>query len=254
MLSRTDIDFIKALLYEANSMAKWYRKKGLNISYKSDNSPVTDADIAISEYLIKGLKSISDIQIISEEADTDTTLQNLFWLIDPIDGTGEYVSEGELYTVNIGLISDNIPLYGFIGIPESDRLYYTYTPEILKIEHEGEEIAVEAARGELKAVISKEPWQKEKASDIMNKCGIARYEYIPCSVKFCLIASGEADLYPRYGKTMEWDTAAGGALISASGGVMHNLEGGTLLYGKEDLVNNGFIAYSKRLAKAQNLR
>ena len=245
MISKSDIEKIKALLYEANNMAKWYRGKGLDISYKKDKSPVTNADIAISEYLVKELSIISpNIQIISEESEYDMPVQDLFWLIDPIDGTRGYIKGDNLYTVNIGLISKNMPLYGFITIPELDMLYYTETPQILKIEHSGLEVKLQKNE-QLKAVISE--IDHKISMDIIAQHNITEYEYLPGSAKFCFIASGEADLYPRYGKTMEWDTAAGGALINASGGIMLDFEKKVFSYGKEDLVNKGFIAYSKRL-------
>jgi 3'(2'), 5'-bisphosphate nucleotidase len=245
MLAKNDIEKIKALLYEANNMAKYYRKKGLDISYKKDNSPVTNADIAISEYLVKELSKISpEIQIISEESNNNIPTQDVFWLIDPIDGTRGYIKGDNLYTVNIGLVNKTMPLYGFITIPESDMLYYTETPEILKIERAGVEVSLPQNES-LKAVISQIDHQI--TMDIMSKHGITDYEYFPCSAKFCFIASGAADLYPRCGTTMEWDTAAGGALINASGGIMLDLEGKIMSYGKENLVNKGFIAYSKRL-------
>ena len=252
MLSRSDIEKIKALLYEANNMAKYYRKKGLDISYKPDNSPVTNADIAISEFLVQELSIISpDIEIISEESYTTPPKHGLFWLIDPIDGTRGYIEGDDLYTVNIGLVSQNMPLYGFITIPEKDMLYYTYAPDMLKIECKGVETSA-SCNESLKAVISE--MDHHATMDIINKHGITEYEYFPCSAKFCFIASGEADLYPRCAKTMEWDTAAGGALINASGGIMLNMEEKNFSYGKENLVNTGFIAYSKRLAEVKKLR
>jgi 3'(2'), 5'-bisphosphate nucleotidase len=245
MLSKSDIEKIKVLLYEANNMAKYYRNKGLDISYKKDNSPVTNADIAISEYLVKELAHITpEIQIISEESTYNMPEQDLFWLIDPIDGTRGYIKGNNLYTVNIGLVSKNIPLYGFITIPETDMLYYTETPDLLKIERDGMEVSL-PQKENLQAVISEVDHQI--AMDIVAKHGITEYKYFPCSAKFCFIASGEADLYPRCGATMEWDTAAGGALINASGGTIVDFDGKIMSYGKENLVNKGFIAYSKRL-------
>ncbi len=246
MLSESDIKKIKSFLYEANSMALWHLKSGLEILYKNDHSPVTNADIAISKYLTESLSNIiPGVPVISEEGDEEQ-VGDLFWLVDPIDGTKGYIKGKDLYTVNIGLISHAKPIYGFVSQPSSNMLYYTAAPDLLKIEHDGSEYPPSEITSDLKAVISHDSGKDTK--EIMEKHGISSYEILSCSIKFCLVASGDADLYPRFGRTMEWDTAAGHALINAAGGKLCDLEGNILTYGKEGLVNEGFIAYSKRLS------
>ncbi|MGV2432115.1 MAG UNVERIFIED_CONTAM: 3'(2'),5'-bisphosphate nucleotidase CysQ [Rickettsiaceae bacterium] len=255
MLSKNNIDLIKALLYEANSVAKQCRQNGLEVSCKSDDSCVTNADIAIGKFLKSEIAKITpEIQIICEE-EPESPKSDTFWLIDPIDGTNGYIHGDSLYAINVCLVIKNIPLYGFISVPESDHIYYNYDQDGIKIEYSGKDMQlVTNNQNKLKALISYEPLEREKSIAIIKKYNIDNYKYIPCSIKFCLIASGIADLYPRYGRTMEWDTAPGSALINASGGIILDMEGNTLSYGKENLENKGFIAYSKRLAEMHKLR
>lgn len=255
MISNQDIEFIKDILYESNSMARFYQKNDLEVYCKSDNSPVTKADIEISKYLENNLANrFANIEIISEEGDNARPETNLFWLIDPIDGTRNYIRGNKLYTINIGLIDNNKATYGFITIPESDRIYYTKNPNKLLIEEKEKQIELCDYGEELKGILSYEAHKKGEALEVLRKHNIANYQFMPCSAKFCLIASGEADLYPRYGETMEWDTAAGSALISASGGKTISIDtGDELSYKKPNLVNGGFLAYSKRLANIHGL-
>lgn len=247
MLSKNDIDKIKDCLYECNSIARECRAKGLEISYKEDKSPVTNADIEISKYIRETLlKLYPDLEVICEEGDGKKPVNENFWLIDPIDGTRGYVKGYNIYSINIALVIAKNAEYGFITVPESDRIYYTDENKNLLVEEAGKFVEVERPE-EYKAVLSGDHSQRARAHEIMMQHDIANYEYIPCSVKFCLVAAGEADIYPRYGTTMEWDTAAGSALIKAAGGIVNDLDGYELLYNKDGLENKGFIAYSKRL-------
>lgn len=254
MLSKSDIQKIRECLYECNALARDFRAKGLEISYKEDNSPVTNADTAISKHIGKVLAGLyADIDIICEEGEIKQPNSECFWLIDPIDGTRGYVKGYNLYTINIGLVKGEHAEYGFISVPESDRIYYTDEVKNLIIEEAGNIIEIPEPENEYKAVLSGDHSQRSKAHEIMRRHGIVNYEYIPCSVKFCLVASGAADIYPRHGATMEWDTAAGTAIVKASGGIVNDLDDYELLYNKDDLVNKGFIAYSKRLVEQGNL-
>ena len=245
MLSKSDITKIKDLLYVANEIAVKCQRSGLEISYKEDKSPITNADIAISNYITEELSKITpDIPVISEEG-ANRTFSEVFWLVDPIDGTRGYVSGEQLYTVNIGLIVNRVPLYGFISVPESGLIYYTDQPDLLKIESGGKIVDYTTSSEEFRAVISHNVGKK--VLNIIAQHGIKEYSIIPCSVKFCIIASGGADLYPRIGRTMEWDTAAGHALVNAAGGRICDMNGKTLSYGKKGFINGSFIAYSQRL-------
>jgi len=251
MLSESDIESIKQIIIESSHLARELRKAGLEITHKADKSPVSNADLAISALINSGLSKLyPDIKIICEEGENKLAGEKEFWLVDPIDGTRGYIKDYDIYSINIALVIGNYARYGFISIPESGRIYYTDSQGAFRIEGED---AIAPKRGrEYKAVLSGDYSQKAMAHNIMEQHNITSYEYIPCSAKFCLIASGEADLYPRYGRTMEWDTAAGSAIVRASGGIVADVKGfNEMQYGKEDLVNTGFIAYSQRLKERQ---
>ena len=246
MLSKNDINRIKEIILVASDIATDIANSGIEVTYKSDGSPVTNGDIAVSKYIMEHLRHvIPDMPIISEEAEIPDNFGRSFWLVDPIDGTKSYIKGEPLYTVNIGLILDGIPIFGFVKNPATGHLYYTSETGEMMIECQGEQVFCNTDHRDLKAVISTHASSSIKA--IMAQHDITSYEVIPGAIKFCIIASGDADLYPRHGHTMEWDTAAGHALIRAAGGEIFDLEGGVLQYGKPNLLNNGFIAYSKRL-------
>jgi 3'(2'), 5'-bisphosphate nucleotidase len=246
MLSKNDIDKIKEIILEASDIATSIIVSGVEVTYKSDGSPVTNGDIEVSKYIMKHLRDvIPGMPIISEEEEIPENFGRNFWLVDPIDGTRSYIKGEPLYTVNIGLILDGVPVFGFVKNPATGHLYYTSETGEMIIECQGEQVPCNMDPRDLKAVISTHASSSIK--EIIQQHDIISYEIIPGAIKFCIIASGDADLYPRHGNTMEWDTAAGHALIRAVGGEIFNLEGGVLQYGKPQLLNNGFIAYSKRL-------
>jgi 3'(2'), 5'-bisphosphate nucleotidase len=248
MLSKNDISRIKEIILGASDIATDIANSGIEVTIKSDGSPVTNGDIAVSKYIMEHLGALSDLPIISEEAEIPSDFGRSFWLVDPIDGTKSYIKGEPLYTINIGLILDGIPAFGFVKNPATGHLYYTSETGAMLIEHQGSPVFCRTDMRDLKAVIS--TYASSSIKDVMAKHDIASYEVIPGAIKFCIIASGDADLYPRHGNTMEWDTAAGHALIRAVGGEILNLEGTILQYGKPELLNQkGFIAYSKRLLK-----
>jgi len=246
MLSKSDIQRIKEIILDASSIATRIAKSGIEVTYKNDGSPVTNGDIEVSKFIMQHLdKILPDVPIISEEEEIPLNFGRTFWLVDPIDGTRSYIKGEPLYTINIGLIIDGIPVFGFVKNPATGHLYYTSETGEMMIECQGEQVFCNTDHRDLKAVISSHASSNIK--EIIEKHDITSYEVIPGAIKFCIIASGDADLYPRHGHTMEWDTAAGHALIRAAGGEIFDLEGGVLQYGKPNLLNEGFIAYSKRL-------
>jgi 3'(2'), 5'-bisphosphate nucleotidase len=251
-LTRTEILQIRGLLRSSAEIAEDIARSDLKVLEKSDGSPVTNADIEISKYILQHLQTITpNIPIISEEEESPDDFGNNFWLVDPIDGTKSYINGVPLYTINLGLIVEGIPKYGFVINPSTGHLYSTSESCELEITCNGESIEIQKNSGPLKALLS--TYDGKKATELLERHNIKLYEVIPGALKFCLLAAGHADLYPRFGETMEWDTAAGHALIKASGGEIFDLNGKVLQYGKPDLLNEGFVAYSQRLIVEGNI-
>jgi len=240
------ITSLKNLIIEAGKIALIRRNLGLIISYKKDHSPVTNADKDISDFIYNGLNSLTpNISVICEERDLGILPQDSFWLVDPIDGTQSYIKGEETYTVNIALIQDCTPTIGFIYQPSKCRLCYTDENNTLKIEQNGIEIKLSTLKQKgYSATISSRALNLE-TKNFLNKHNITRVVSVPSSIKLCLVAEGVVDIYPKFGTTMEWDIAAGHALIKASGGNVIGLDGNELIYKKKNYQNSNFYACSR---------
>ncbi len=251
------INSLKNLIIEAGNIAVTRRNTGLIVSYKQDNSPVTNADIEISDFIYHGLKVLSpNIPVICEERDLDNLTENIYsnspnqdnmlWLVDPIDGTKSYIKGEDSYTVNIALIQNGSPIIGLIYQPSIYKLYYTDQNNNLKIEQKGAKIDFESSsKNYYSAVVSSSSFNSSDIQDFLKKYFITELIRVSSSIKLCLIAEGKADIYPRFGTTMEWDIAAGHALIKANGGNIIDLNGKELIYNKKNFQNPHFYAYSK---------
>lgn len=245
------INKLKDLIIDAGQIALTKKAEGLFVDSKKDNSPVSNADIDISDFIYKNLTILTpDIPIICEERPLFTLSSNTFWLIDPIDGTRSYVKNKDTYTVNIGLIKEGVPTIGLIYQPEISKLYYTDGVGGLKIEELGIiRLSKDIDSSNYKAVLSSS-FLNEPTRKFLNTNDLSEIISIPSSIKLCLIAEGAADIYPRFGQTMEWDIAAGHALIKSTGGDIVDSEGRSISYGKVNFENPHFFASSKRwLAK-----
>jgi 3'(2'), 5'-bisphosphate nucleotidase len=222
----------------------------LDITYKQDHSPVTEADAMANAYIVQQLLLLTpDIPIIAEEnQEGDNRLKQgcrRFWLVDPLDGTKGFITGGSEYTVNIALVENNQPTGGVIYAPVGKRSYFTAQDgrAYKQIQSKTRElIKARSIPEEGKTVLTSTLHASGKTSQFINsQPAIAHVRPLSSSIKFCLIAEGKADLYPRFGKTMEWDTAAGHAIILAAGGTVETLDGQCLVYGKENFINPGFI-------------
>jgi 3'(2'), 5'-bisphosphate nucleotidase len=245
MLSKSDLNNIKTIIYDSGIILERMKSDGLEVFTKSDGSLLTNADLYLSDYITSHLKHIiSDMPIVSEEAEIPLHDGSNFWLLDPLDGTKSYILNRPFYTINIGLVIANKAVSGFVLHSSQNKLYMTSELGELIIEHDYEKLGLKHPKSNLEAVLNTDA--SEESYKVLEYHKVKDYRLIPGAIKLCLIASGEADLYPRFGNTMEWDTAAGHAIIKASGGqiIAHNTE---LLYGKHDFLNHDFIAFSKRL-------
>ena len=226
-------------------------RSGLEVISKADNSPVTEADRRGEALILEGLaRRFPDIPVISEEdaseGGTPDTIAARFFLVDPLDGTKAFVRGDPHFTVNIGLIDHGRPVAGVVVAPASGELWRTCAEGVLKRHGDGPAELVRTRAwpdGEALALIS-HTMKTETADALAAQYGFHRREPMDSSIKFCRIAEGAADIYPRHGPTMEWDTAAGHAVLVAAGGRVTTPEGEPFLYGKarEGFRNGWFVA------------
>jgi len=238
-----------------NEIMHIYQKQGseLQIDYKKDNSPLTMADTLSNDVILTGLKSISEFPIISEESRSVPYLErkkwDIFWLVDPLDGTKEFISRNGQFTVNIALIDNGIPAFGIIYVPAQDIAYIGYGHSAWKIDQNKRNlIRVNNKSGNRIAVRSRSHSSNDE-EEVLEKFGVSGSISVGSSLKFCMVAEGKADIYYRHGPTMEWDIAAGHAIARAAGGEVFAGQDTEIIfsYNKEDLKNGSFlcIGFSK---------
>lgn len=239
---------IEALLpaaKEAGEVIMDIHGRGVVADVKSDGSPVTEADQAAEKIILSALKTAApDIPVVSEEdgeSHTQSTMDR-FFLVDPLDGTKEFLKkDGKgAFTVNIGLIEDGIPVMGIVYAPALDRMF-TGSQETGAQEN-GQMIEVRSIPKEGAVAVASASHRDAQTDAWLQDHGIERTVSIGSSLKFCLVAAGEADVYPRFGPTMEWDTAAGDAVLRAAGGSVCNPDGSPFQYAKPEYRNGAFVA------------
>ena len=230
-------------------------EKGLTIQIKEDKSPVSNGDLRVNELITKKIMEITpNFPIVSEET-VDLTKKNkakIFWLIDPIDGTKEYIAGKDEFTLNAALVIDKIPVLGLVGVPKKDRLFFTYSPgESYVIENKITK-KINCTKQQPKNTIVALSAIRDKPSDlILNKLKEFKVNSIvkmASSYKFCVIASGEYDIYAADERANEWDYAAGHAVAANAGAIIKTLDGKPFLYGKEDYKNSSLL-----IKRAENL-
>ncbi|MEJ2004505.1 MAG: 3'(2'),5'-bisphosphate nucleotidase CysQ [Cyclobacteriaceae bacterium] len=231
------------------SILKIYNDLNLaeQVDYKKDDSPLTLADKASHEVIMKGLReAYPEIPILSEEGGNipyeERRHMNYYWCVDPLDGTKEFINRNGEFTVNIALIHDRRPVAGFIYAPVLDTFYVACNGEAFKIENgKREDLQVNNSTGQRIAVRSKShPSPEEEV--VLDEYGVVDSISVGSSLKFCMVAEGKADVYYRFGPTMEWDTAAGQAVLEGAGGKVFQETGPEpFLYNKENLLNGSFL-------------
>jgi 3'(2'), 5'-bisphosphate nucleotidase len=224
-------------------------ESNFKVEYKEDQSPITAADIASHEVIIHGLRNISrDIPILSEEGKSipweERRHWHRFWLIDPIDGTKDFTQRTGEFTVNIALIENGEPVMGVVTAPALKEAYWGVVGEgAYKRDRTGKVHRIRVAEPkEVKRVVASKNHLNEETRQFIDTLGEHELVQAGSSLKFCRIAEGHADIYPRLGPTCEWDTAAAHAVLLAAGGRIETLEGEPLKYGKEDVLNPFFVA------------
>ncbi len=213
-------------------------------SAKSDQSPVTAADTAAEAIIIAGLRQdFPDIPIIAEEqaaAGHIETIAERFFLVDPLDGTKEFISKNGEFTVNIGLIENGVPVMGVVYAPALDELYAGTVG--YGASRNGVKIETRACLTEGPVVLASRSHRDAETEAFIATQNCSAISNAGSSLKFCRVAEGKADLYPRFGRTMEWDTAAGHAVLVAAGGSVTNTDGTPFVYGKPGFAKPAFIA------------
>ena len=237
----------------AGNLALELRKKGLKKIIKPDNTPVTNADIEVNNILINKISSLTpEIPIISEETSLNKKIKNLknFWLIDPIDGTFDYINNKDEFTLNAALIINNKPCLGIINAPDKNRLFYSYGPSnsFELIDKRPKRLANKRKNNvdTIKAV-SYSNNLKPEILKFHKKFKVGNYKKMKSSLKFCVVAAGEFDLYITEPRACEWDIAAGHAILKHAGGDVTDFDGNEILYGKKDFKNPSLILKSKSI-------
>jgi 3'(2'), 5'-bisphosphate nucleotidase len=225
-----------------------------SVGRKRDQSPVTLADARAEAGILRRLAAAApEIPVISEEqAEAEglpTAAAERFWLVDPLDGTKEFVKRNGEFTVNIALVERGRPILGVVGIPTQGLVYAAAGPGTAVRRHaDGRVILIEARpcpAGGAVLTVSRSHDATDKLDRFLEGRAISGRKVAGSALKFCLIAEGSADLYPRLGPTMEWDTAAGQALLEAAGGRMTTHDGTPFTYGKPGFLNPGFVAQGR---------
>ncbi|MCQ0090992.1 3'(2'),5'-bisphosphate nucleotidase CysQ [Roseovarius sp. M141] len=248
---------MRRLALEAgDAIMQIYGQDDFDVKSKSDDSPVTAADEAADALISAGLRTaFPDVLLITEEqAESHTQRADTFLIVDPLDGTKEFIHRRGDFTVNIAYVENGTPTRGVVYAPAKGRMFYTQ-PDGTTVEETGPldkttvgavtPIKVSAPDNDALMVVASKSHRDQATDDYIGKYAVKDSRSAGSSLKFCLVATGEADIYPRVGRTMEWDTAAGHAVLAGAGGqVVRWDDHSPLIYGKQGYENPFFIAHS----------
>ncbi len=247
-----DFDFLAGIAREAGKAIMEVYDTDFEVERKDDQSPLTLADKRSHNIIVDWLRRrYPDIPVLSEEGkEVPFKIRrnwDRFWLVDPLDGTKEFVKRNGEFTVNIALVEDRTPVVGIIHIPVTGRLFMADVREgcweITDSGHRRLKVAQVSAKEPVRVVRSRSH-PTRGLHDFLSLIPSYRIINRGSALKFCAVAGGEADFYPRFGPTWEWDTAAGQAIVTAAGGIMLDLSGKPFVYNKENLLNGPFIVSS----------
>ena len=245
-------DLIESFLI-AGDLSLQLRKQGLTKSIKSDNTPVSNGDLEVNNLITKKISQVTpNIPIISEEAsdNKDKLYLKDFWLIDPIDGTYDYINNLDEFTINAGLIINNKPVAGLINAPAKKRMFYSYGKGNAYELSNGNKINLSDSvvkKNDQVKFVSYSKKTKPEIQKIYDDLEVKENIKMKSSLKFCVVASGEYDGYVAEPRAYEWDIAAGHAILEHSGGIITDFDGNEILYGKKDLKNPSLILKSKTI-------
>ena len=244
------IEPVVAISVDAGKLILSVYETDFEVERKDDESPLTKADMASNRRILQGLRELTpDIPVITEEAGLPPFEVrrgwSRYWLIDPLDGTKEFVSRNDEFTVNIALIENGKPVLGVVHVPVTGRTYTGCKGVGAEVRQPGEQTkALQVARecGNPVRVVGSRSHRGASLDPFLDALGAYEMHPMGSSLKFCVIAEGRADVYPRLGPTSEWDTAAAQAVVEQAGGQVLRLDGKPLNYnGKEDILNPHFL-------------
>lgn len=246
----------KLALEAGDKIMEVYESDDFEVKSKSDDSPVTIADEAADALISAGLrKAFPDVALVTEEqAQSHSLKAESFLIVDPLDGTKEFINRRGDFTVNIAYVENGVPVRGVVYAPAKGRFFITDASgqsyeELGSFDKETvgemERISVSTPDNGALMIVASKSHRDQATEDYINKYSVKDSKSAGSSLKFCLVATGEADLYPRVGRTMEWDTAAGHAVLAGAGGDVVRFDTHEpLVYGKEGYANPFFIAYA----------
>jgi 3'(2'), 5'-bisphosphate nucleotidase len=241
---------ITKIAREAGDKILTIYEQDFDVKTKNDASPVTEADVEAEKIILRGLKELApDIPVLAEESEAAGKVPDLsggiFWLVDPLDGTKEFIHKRGEFTVNIALVEHGQPTMGVIHVPAKNKTYFAEGPGKVWCqngENEPSPITARVAPTEGLTVVASRSHRTPETDDYIAKFQVSELISAGSSLKLCLLAEGKADLYPRFGRTMEWDIGAGQAILEAAGGTVQTLDGAPLTYGKDGHDNPFFVA------------
>ena len=259
MLSKENLLEIVNISVDAGEVILNYYNENVDVIYKDDESPLTKADLASHKIITDSIRKITpDIPILSEEEFIDWKIRKKwkkYWLIDPLDGTKEFIKKNDEFTVNIALIENNRPILGVIYTPALNELFYSIknfgsykilTKKKLNTLKEAKRISINKKKSNKVKIVGSRSHSNPILDKWVNK-NFNEFDILQkgSSLKFCLIAEGSADIYPRFGPTSEWDIAAGHIILEEAGGKLKSIDNKEILYNeKENILNPEFFAYS----------
>ena len=250
-------EVMRKLAIEAGAkIMEIYESDDFDVELKSDDSPVTVADQAADALISAGLTAaFPDVALVTEEqSDSHDQDVDTFLIVDPLDGTKEFINRRGDFTVNIAYVENGVPMRGVVYAPARARMFFTLADgsaveEVgdFDLTTIGETRAIHVSEADNNAlmIVASKSHRDQATDDYINKYAVKDSKSAGSSLKFCLVATGEADLYPRVGRTMEWDTAAGHAVLAGAGGqVVRYEDHSPLVYGKDGFANPFFIAFA----------
>ena len=243
-----DFNSLISLILKLNKDVEEIKMSNFDVDYKSDKSPLTRADLHVNNYLCNFVRKTDCKNIISEEISNIEFEKRKdwknYWVIDPIDGTKEFINKSDDYTINIALCQKKEPIFGLVSCPAMNDIYYAYKGCGAFL-NEKKISTSKNSNVKAKRVITSKSHMNNSTQNYINnlkKSYKIELKNYGSSLKICKIAEGEADIYPRFGPTMEWDTCAAQIILEEAGGTFRSCDGDRVIYNKKNLLNPFFIA------------